>query len=232
MGSYSYRPGIFQSRTTGRRYEFSERDPIAKRRAKADMDHDDGVAASASQERQAKVPPDTRSDSDRVRDRDGVTHRQQNAPDPTRAITNRIAELKARLPFATRPEKAQLARRLVTLEQRHAALVIEQEAKAARQEVLESKPVQDCLRDAQQLLDDWRFRGDVSEHVVQGAAIALETLKANLDVTQWRETAKQLREAHNTDRQAKIDELKEQQKALQAQLVMTKADEAPPESVQ
>ena len=231
MGSYSYRPGLYQSRTTGRRYEFDERDPIAKRRAKSDLEHDDAVAQSAQAERQANVPADTRTDAERVSAREGVTHRQQNAPDATQAITNRIAELKARLPFATRTEKAQLARRLVILEQRQAALALKQEALAARRELLESQPVQTVLAEAQQLYDDWRFRGDVSEHVVQGAAIALQTLKDNLDVTQWRETARKLRQAHNTDRQGKIDDLKDQQQALQAQLVTIKADEAPPESV-
>jgi hypothetical protein len=222
---YQYRPGQFKSGVTGLVYSFDEKDPVAKRAAKGSMDHDDQVATNAAMERQARVPPDTRSDGQKAREEAVLTGQPQ--VDVEVGIASRLDYLRARLPFLRLGDRAQAERRIAQLERLQAEKQAMREAKEARAALESSPEVQKALADAAELVESWQYRGDVSESIVVASRAALEQLRETLNVAEWRETAASLRAEHNQDRNRQIAELRAQQEVLQSQLVAVRADKSP-----
>lgn len=232
--SYRQTKGNYFSHVTRRNYAYREGDPIDQRRAKSQMIHEDATFQQAEQTRVARIPPDSRSVAERVRD-DAVHTPQPVSNDATKsaAIKNRVAELTQQLQATSSPmQKAILRKTIDRLTPTAAKLDAEVQAAADRQARLEVPEVQAALTEAQELLDLYRFRPDVAQEVVEGAEAALVELKATLDVEQFKAAQKSIREKHNLNRQAEIAALKAKIAETEGQLLIVKADEAPPEAVQ
>lgn len=227
--SYRFQPGKFTSHRTGRQYNFDPKDESARRSAKRQMEHDDLALSEATATRQANAPPDTRTTAERI------SQEARHAPRPTGTLTTaldgRLRDLNRQLARAmNEAERNQIRRRIGMIEERVEVNQQVVSAKAEREARASSPEYIAARRDAQEALDNLRFRADVDEALVQQAAKNLADLQDSLDVATFRTSAKELDETYNASKQAAIDALRSQARELQEQIRVTRLDLAPPES--